>query len=632
MNDVVLSVSGGMDSTGLLVRLLSEGRKVDALSFFYGQKHSVELERIKANLSYFKERGINVEHHVIDLSSIMGSFYSALTDPTYKVPEGHYADENMKQTVVPNRNAIFSSIIYGFALSLSTKRNTDIDIALGVHSGDHCFSRDTKVLTKEGLKSIEELKEGEPIFSFNLDTNRWEEDKIKRIVKKNVVEKINVITTRAGTLKVTDEHKVYKLKVSEFDRTWGYKKSIEKVPVRDLTEDDFLIQATGIHPEDTAIDTIDLLPIAREILKKYKEKPLTLNEENGYIWLGGESDKYKSNKIPRVIDAESFTNIMAWYIAEGWSQKNPYTMEGANSRYSATFSQSLKANLEKVDLIIRDLNKADIKSKYEFSKTTHNSIPKEVIFYISNICSIFMKECGSHSSIKKVPEWLMSLLRKSSALRESFLFTIGLADGFDTETPYRGFCSTSDKLIEQMIELIQLSGYHFSLNNSKKTRYIIYSSLGRKEALVSLGQAKFTEILSITSEEYNDHVYDIEVEKNHNFLAGEYGSLLISNSIYPDCRPEFYDAIYKAFSIGNWGAERVNYYLPYINEKKEFILRDSIKNCKNLELDFNTIFKNTNTCYKPNEQGEACGKCGSCTERLEAFKELGIKDPVTYVE
>ena len=238
MNDVVVSLSGGMDSTGLLLRLLNEGRKVYALSFYYGQKHSVELERLKQNLIYLKEKGFNIEHKIVDLSPIMSLFHSALTEKDFKVPEGHYADENMKQTVVPNRNAIFSSLVFGYALSIATREGKDVDIALGVHSGDH--------------------------------------------------------------------------------------------------------------------------------------------------------------------------------------------------------------------------------------------------------------------------------------------------------------------------------------------------------------------------------------------------------QIYPDCRPEFYESIQESFKIGNWDSEKVNYYLPFMFEDKYFILKDSIDSCKNLDLDFTTIFSNTNTCYAPNELGESCGKCGSCTERLEAFEKLRTKDPVSY--
>jgi 7-cyano-7-deazaguanine synthase len=133
----VVSVSGGMDSTGLLIKLLAEGYNLNVLSFNYGQKHIVELKRLKKNIKYFQEKGFNINWEVLDVSGVMKTFKSALTDKSIEVPEGHYANENMKATVVPNRNAIFSSIIYGKALSIATRENNDVIIAMGVHSGDH---------------------------------------------------------------------------------------------------------------------------------------------------------------------------------------------------------------------------------------------------------------------------------------------------------------------------------------------------------------------------------------------------------------------------------------------------------------------------------------------------------------
>lgn len=140
----VVSLSGGMDSTGLLMHLLANDYKVYGISFYYGQKHSVELDKLKDNLAYLDSKGYTVEHNLVDLSSVMGIFNSALTDPNYEVPEGHYAEDNMKATVVPNRNAIFSSIVYGYALSLATKFDTQVDICLGVHSGDHAIYPDCR--------------------------------------------------------------------------------------------------------------------------------------------------------------------------------------------------------------------------------------------------------------------------------------------------------------------------------------------------------------------------------------------------------------------------------------------------------------------------------------------------------
>lgn len=65
---------------------------------------------------------------------------------------------------------------------------------------------------------------------------------------------------------------------------------------------------------------------------------------------------------------------------------------------------------------------------------------------------------------------------------------------------------------------------------------------------------------------------------------------------------------------------------------KTEILKDTYKNCYNLNIDFNTVLSNTLTCYKPDENGRSCGKCGSCTERLESFNELELQDPVSYME
>ena len=133
----VMALSGGMDSTGLLMHLLADGHEVHALSYDYGQKHSLELDRAKANINYLKSKGITVSHKIIDLRSAMSVFHSALTDASMDIPEGHYEEEQMKQTVVPNRNAIFSSVLYGYALSIALKKDQEVKIALGVHSGDH---------------------------------------------------------------------------------------------------------------------------------------------------------------------------------------------------------------------------------------------------------------------------------------------------------------------------------------------------------------------------------------------------------------------------------------------------------------------------------------------------------------
>jgi 7-cyano-7-deazaguanine synthase len=145
----VLSLSGGMDSSTLLLHLLDYGYEVTALSFDYGQKHNVELERAKDLISYINghcivdeesktmEYPYFVKHQVIKLDGLSELLNSALVTGGEDVPEGHYAEENMKATVVPNRNKIFSSIIQAVALSIAEQKNTFCDIAMGIHAGDH---------------------------------------------------------------------------------------------------------------------------------------------------------------------------------------------------------------------------------------------------------------------------------------------------------------------------------------------------------------------------------------------------------------------------------------------------------------------------------------------------------------
>lgn len=149
----VISLSGGMDSTCLMVRLLAEGYKVYGLSVNYGQKHKVELQRLWQNILYLEDKKLPLEKwNLIDLSVLGTLFNSSLLNSDTDVPVGHYEEENMKSTVVPNRNAIFSSLLFGYALSIANKENCAVDICLGVHSGDHAIYPDCR---PEFYKEIE---------------------------------------------------------------------------------------------------------------------------------------------------------------------------------------------------------------------------------------------------------------------------------------------------------------------------------------------------------------------------------------------------------------------------------------------------------------------------------------------
>jgi 7-cyano-7-deazaguanine synthase len=147
----VLSLSGGMDSSTLLLHLLAEGYQVTALGFDYGQKHKVELERAKSLVKYINDvmfeskRDNFVKHQIIKLDGLPSLLNSALVEGGKDVPEGHYEQDNMKETVVPNRNKIFSSLIQAVALSIATTGDKkEVKIALGIHAGDHAIYPDCR--------------------------------------------------------------------------------------------------------------------------------------------------------------------------------------------------------------------------------------------------------------------------------------------------------------------------------------------------------------------------------------------------------------------------------------------------------------------------------------------------------
>jgi 7-cyano-7-deazaguanine synthase len=141
----VLSLSGGMDSSTLLLHLLANGFEVTALGFDYGQKHRVELDRAKSLVAYLQENGQPVKHQIIKLDGLQNLLHSALVTGGDDVPEGHYEQDNMKETVVPNRNKIFASLIQAVALSEATKGDKqEVAIAMGVHAGDFAVYPDCR--------------------------------------------------------------------------------------------------------------------------------------------------------------------------------------------------------------------------------------------------------------------------------------------------------------------------------------------------------------------------------------------------------------------------------------------------------------------------------------------------------
>lgn len=133
MKDAVIIVSGGMDS----ITLLHEYRERIglAVTFDYGSNHAAR------EIAFAKEHceSLGIEHLVISLSFIHDYFNSSLLQGADAIPEGHYAAENMKSTVVPFRNGIMLSIACGLAESRGLHY-----VMIANHGGDHAIYPDCR--------------------------------------------------------------------------------------------------------------------------------------------------------------------------------------------------------------------------------------------------------------------------------------------------------------------------------------------------------------------------------------------------------------------------------------------------------------------------------------------------------
>ncbi|MFM9590732.1 7-cyano-7-deazaguanine synthase QueC [Streptomyces scabiei] len=140
----VIVFSGGMDSTTLVAEYQRLGYDLLLLSFDYGQRHVRELQAARAVAAYY-----DAEHHIVDLTAV-GALLpgSALTDRTVDVPEGHYAADSMRATVVPNRNAIMANIAVGIASARGA-----LVVALGIHAGDHAVYPDCRPAFLDALRT-----------------------------------------------------------------------------------------------------------------------------------------------------------------------------------------------------------------------------------------------------------------------------------------------------------------------------------------------------------------------------------------------------------------------------------------------------------------------------------------------
>ena len=140
--------SGGLDSTVLAYHLLDQNAELKLLSIDYGQRHQKELDS-SSNIA----GSLSIPHQILQLpmlGNLLGG--SALTDPAISLPEGHYAEDSMKATVVPNRNMILLSLAAGHAISLQFDT-----VAYAAHAGDHTIYPDCSPEFADAMDNVLQL-------------------------------------------------------------------------------------------------------------------------------------------------------------------------------------------------------------------------------------------------------------------------------------------------------------------------------------------------------------------------------------------------------------------------------------------------------------------------------------------
>ena len=174
---IVIIYSGGLDSTTLLYHLQAAGHDVHALSINYGQRHQCELDHAATICA-----DLGIPHPTADISAIRPLLAgSSLTSPEIEVAHGHYTEESMKSTVVPNRNMIFLSVATGHALSINADQ-----IAYAAHSGDHAIYPDCRNDFADAMAAAIRLADWESVELVRPFIDWTKADIVRRAAELNV--------------------------------------------------------------------------------------------------------------------------------------------------------------------------------------------------------------------------------------------------------------------------------------------------------------------------------------------------------------------------------------------------------------------------------------------------------------
>ncbi|MFZ5789272.1 MAG: 7-cyano-7-deazaguanine synthase QueC [Pseudomonadota bacterium] len=141
----IVVCSGGLDSVTLAHKAAAEGALLRLLSFDYGQRHKKELDHARRCAERLK-----APHDLVDIAAVGRLLTGSALTGGGAVPDGHYAEETMRATVVPNRNAIMLAIAFGVAVAQQADA-----VAAAVHGGDHFIYPDCRPAFVEAFAAMQ---------------------------------------------------------------------------------------------------------------------------------------------------------------------------------------------------------------------------------------------------------------------------------------------------------------------------------------------------------------------------------------------------------------------------------------------------------------------------------------------
>jgi len=673
----IVLLSGGLDSTTTLAIAKSEGFRIHALTFQYGQRHEIEVEAARRVAHAF-----NVERHIvvpIDLRIFAGSALTA----DIAVPKNRSLDEigqGIPVTYVPARNTIFLAYALAFAEVVGAE-----DIFFGANIYDYSVGGDALIWVRTSqaarLMSIQdfyEMPQGDyhtvavdPItlqVQWRRVTGRFRHQSThKRCFR--------VRLERGQEITITEDHSLFTIdpitagivtiKGSEMS------KGMPIVVPFDLSE--------VADAWSSELDFLDLSGLMRSWDGRYTR---------GSVVVIGEAltNRLGRTRVPmRFPVTDDFLYIVGLWLAEGGKALHSST---------GTLSFSIGGIPGAVDTLRSFFEQFNV-SVYKSPENTYDYVVHSSVF-----AAIF-KHFGLFGTAKRgekaFPHFFWDLSQ-----RQRRVLIAGLWDG-DGSHVFKKECSLAQKshrLIEELYHCFSLDGIfptikdaphsqkqlflrraqdfrrfvrlyplrHPSKRSAYETRTVIkgrdqatgvwkcpglwdavaaaslqpgektkiYNTGGKYDVSFRSQRAAFARVPSLqhlaasrlaflrvldVSEVCLPRMYDLSVEGAENFVAN---GILAHNSGYPDCRPEYIQAFERLAHLATKaaveGQQRIRIHTPLIQLSKAQIIQRGLE----LGVDYGL----THSCYDPGADGRPCGECDACLLRLKGFGELGLADPV----